>query len=233
VRWAKALSAATWPPVPRLSSRPVPRARAEQFRRVLGDAATDRLHLRVHDYTTFDGAEKLAAQMELDLGGIDDVVAPVGGWWAGRRLWEIDEVDWASAFTGLATTHMAVLRACLPRMTAEGAYTVVVGSSASWPVPGSGLVSMEQAAVLMMQQVLVAELDGSKRVFALVLGQVNTRYVEAADPDWVTADQAGAIAVAASAATTVAGREIRVGGQAQVLEALTLFQTSMPAPTAN
>ncbi len=118
-------------------------------------------------------------------------------------------------------------------MTAEGAYTVVVGSSASWPVPGSGLVSMEQAAVLMMQQVLVAELDGSKRVFALVLGQVNTRYVEAADPDWVTADQAGASAVAASAATTVAGREITVGGQAQVLEALTLFQTSMPAPTAN
>jgi len=171
--------------------------------------------------------------MELDLGGIDDVVAPVGGCWVGRRLWEIDEVDWASAFTGLATTHMAVLRACLPRMTAEGAYTVVVGSSASWPVPGSGLVSMEQAAVLMMQQVLVAELDGSKRVFALVLGQVDTRDVEAADPDWVTADPAGAIAVAASAATTVAGREIRVGGQAQVLEALTLFQTSILAATAD
>jgi NAD(P)-dependent dehydrogenase (short-subunit alcohol dehydrogenase family) len=38
------------------------KGRAEQFLRVLGDATTDRLHLRVHDCTTFDGAEKLAAQ---------------------------------------------------------------------------------------------------------------------------------------------------------------------------
>src|SRR6201996_5933198 len=154
--------------------------RAAEFRRVLGAAATSHLHLVVHDYTTFAGAEDLAAQTERRLGGGDDVAAPIGGFWAGRHLWEVDETDWQSAFVQLATTHLAVLRACLPRLNPDGAYLVVVGGSAFTPVPGSGLVSMEQAAVAMMQQVAVAELDGRPRVFGLVLGPVHPR--DAGDP---------------------------------------------------
>lgn len=88
--------------------------RLEEFRRVLGDAATARLHVVVHDYTTFAAAERLAEQMEHYLGGVDDVVAPIGGWWAGKRLWEIEEADWQIAFVDLATAHMAVLRASCP-----------------------------------------------------------------------------------------------------------------------
>ena len=197
--------------------------RAAEFRQVLGDAATEHLHLVVHDYTSFDGAEKLAAEMELRLGGIDDVVAPIGGWWAGKRTWEIDETDWHNAFVGLATAHMAVLRAFLPRMNAGGAYTLTVGASAFTPVPGSGLVSMEQAALLMMQQVVTAETAGSRRVFALVLGPVRSRVFDSGDPDWVTAAQVGAVAVAASAAESVAGQEIRIRNQAEVAAALTLL----------
>jgi 3-oxoacyl-[acyl-carrier protein] reductase len=200
------------------------RERADEFRHVLGEAATDRLHLVVHDYTAFAGAELLADEMERRPGGVDDVVAPIGGWWAGRRLWEIDEVDWQSAFVGLATAHMAVARACLPRMSARGAYTVILGASAFTPIPGSGLVSMEQAAVLMMRQVLGAEFAGERRVFALVLGPVRTRLVDAGASAWVTADQVGVVAVAASAAATVGGREIRMRDQAETDEALALFQ---------
>lgn len=202
-------------------------ARAQEFRKVLGDAATDHLHLVVHDYTTFAGAEALAAQMALSLGGVDDVVAVIGGWWAGKRLWEIDEADWQGAFVDLTTAHMAVLRACLPRMTAAGAYTLIVGDSASWPVPGSGLVSMEQSTLLMMQRVLEAELQGEQRVFALVLGPVDTRLVESGDPDGLTSDQVGAVAVAASAAATVGGREIRIHGRAEVDEALSMLQAGI------
>ncbi|GAA1931853.1 SDR family NAD(P)-dependent oxidoreductase [Streptantibioticus ferralitis] len=205
--------------------------RAEEFRRVLGDAATDRLHLVVHDYTTFAGAERLADEMERRLGGVDDVVAPIGGWWVGKRVWEIDEADWQSAFVGLATAHVAVVRAFLPRLNPRGAYTVIVGASASTPVPGSGLVSMEQAALLMMQQVLQAELAGQQRVFALVLGPVRTRLVGSDDPDWVTADQVGAVAVAASAAAAVGGREIRMRSRAEADEALALFQAAQPVGT--
>lgn len=80
-----------------------------------------------------------------------------------------------SAFVGLASTHMAVVRAALPRLDEQGAYTVVVGDSATWPVPQSGLVSMEQAALLMMQRVAAAENGAARRVFSLVLGAVNSR----------------------------------------------------------
>jgi hypothetical protein len=113
-------------------------------------------------------------------------------------------------------------------MKADGAYTLIVGASAFTPVPGSGLVSMEQAALLMMQQVLAAELQGRQRVFALVLGAVTTRL---ADSGTVAADQVGAVAVAASAAATVAGREIRLGNQAEVEEGLALLQANHPIQT--
>jgi 3-oxoacyl-[acyl-carrier protein] reductase len=203
--------------------------RADEFRRLLGDAATARLHLVVHDYATFAGAENLAATMEERLGSVDDVVAPIGGWWAGRRLWDIDETDWQNAFVQLATTHMAVLRATLPRMKAHGAYSVIVGASASTPVPASGLVSMEQAALLMMQQVLTAELAGEKRVFALVLGPVRTRAAGNGDHDWITADQVGSVAVAASA-SAIGGREIRLRSQTELVQALALLHGVQPEP---
>ena len=203
--------------------------RADEFGRLVGDTAAGRLHLVVHDYTTFGGAAELVATMEERLGGVDDVVAPIGGWWAGKPLWEISEGDWQEAFTGLTTTHMAVARAALPRLKAEGTYSLVVGASADVPVPGSGLVSMEQAALLMMQRVLAAEAAGGKRVFALVLGPVQTRAASGA-PDWITADQVGSVAVAASA-STVGGRELRLGNQAELRRALDLVDDAghMPA----
>jgi len=184
------------------------RRRADEFQRVVGTA--DRLHLVVHDYATFAGATDLAAQMTERLGGIDHVVAPVGGWWAGKRLWEIDEADWQDAFVGLATAHLALARAALPRLTAGGTYQVVVGDSATVPVPGSGLVSMEQSAVLMMRRVLAAEQD-EKQIFALVLGPVRTRVTDG-DPSWVTAGQIGQVAVAAG---RVPGQEFHLGDRAE------------------
>lgn len=203
--------------------------RTDEFQRLLGDAATSRLHLVVHDYTTFAGAEELVATMEDQLGSVDDVVAPIGGWWAGQPLWEIDESDWQDAFVQLATTHMAVARAALPRMKPDGAYSLVVGASAITPVPRSGLVSMQQAALLMMQQVLAAESGSGKRVFALVLGPVLTRAAGHGSPDQVTAGQVGAVAVAASA-SGVSGREIRLRDQAELAQALALLNGARPGP---
>jgi len=204
--------------------------RLAEFRDVLSDAATDRLHLVVHDYTTFAGAADLAEQMVTRLGGIDDVVAPIGGWWAGRTLAEIDEADWQGAFLALATTHMAVLRACLPRMSGRGAYSLVVGDSATTPVPGSGLVSIEQAALLMMQRVAAAEADGRtgrdrRRVVALVLGPVRTRQVESGDASWVSADQVGAVAAELAAGAADDDR-LLLGGRNGADEMLTRLRAS-------
>lgn len=192
---------------------------AEEFRALLGTAATGRLHLFEHDYTSFAGTEELVATMADRLGGVDDVVAPIGGWWHGKRLWEIDEADWQAAFVGLASAHMAVLRAALPRMSQQGAYSVVVGESAHVPVPGSGLVSMEQAVLSMMHQVLAAELEDTRRVFLLELGPVATRFVATPDPAQVTSAQVGAVAVAASA-SALPGRHVRLLNRAQAEDAL-------------
>ncbi|MGI3782356.1 MAG: SDR family oxidoreductase [Janthinobacterium lividum] len=181
--------------------------KAAGLRALLGTAATPRLHLVEHDYTTFAGAGSLVATMVDLLGGVDDVVAPIGGWWAGKALTAIDPADWDAAFVGLATTHLAVARAALPHLPADGAYAVVVGQSAHHPVPSSGLVSMEQAAVLMMQRVLAAEAGEQARVFALVLGPVRSR-ATAGEPGWISAVEVGAVAVALSGTPTRASAEI-------------------------
>jgi quinol monooxygenase YgiN len=90
------------------------------------------------------------------------------------------------------------------------------------------LVSMEQAALLMMRQVLQAEAAGRQRVFALVLGPVRTRLADSGDPDRVSADQVGTVAVAASAATAVGGREIRLRSRAEADQALALLRSAQP-----
>lgn len=196
--------------------------RAAEFRSALGELATDRLHLVVHDYSVAPAAERVAAQMERSLGGVDDVVAPIGGWWAGKQLWEVSDADWSGAFVGLLTAHLSVVRAFLPRMSAVGAYTVVVGESATFPVPGSGLVSMEQAALLMMQQVLAAEAGAGRRAFALVLGPVS------AQPDPPRGDEVGAVAVAASASGAPSAR-VALRDRAEVTQALQLLRVGAPA----
>lgn len=217
-------------------------ARAEEFRRALGEAASgaaaDRLHVVVHDYTTFAGAEQFAEHMVRNLGGIDAVVAAIGGWWSGKALWDIGESDWDGAFVALATAHMAVLRACLPRMGADGAYMIMVGESATTPVPGSGLVSMEQAALLMMQQVAQIEAAGRQRVFALVLGPVKTRHVATSETSdasptaaWVSADHIGAVAVAvASTPPALTGRALPLSDRAQAERTLRELEATLGAP---
>lgn len=200
-------------------------ARAEEFRQLLRGVPAQRLRLMVQDYSSFDAAAELADRVQRDFGTVDHVVAPIGGWWAGKPLWQIDESDWQRAFVGLATTHMAVVRAFLPRLTDRGAYLLIVGTSADTPVPGSGIVSMEQAALLMMRNVLAAEIGDQQRVFALILGPMTTRHTGPGDPDAVTSAQVGTVAVAASSAPACTGQEIRLRGQADVAQALATFRS--------
>lgn len=135
------------------------------------------------------------------------------------RLWNVPGEDFREQAvqlpplgrTQLATTHMGVVPAFLLSMTSRGAYTVIVGDSAHWPVPGSGLVSMQQTALLMMQRVLHAEFEGDKRAFALVLGQISLSL----DGGALTAEMVGDVAVAASASAS-GGGVIPVHNQGEV-----------------
>lgn len=195
--------------------------KSERFRDVLGDLGqSERLHFVVGDYASFTAAEDLARKVDARFGALDDVVATIGGWWAGKAIWQIDEQDWQKAFVGLATAHVAVLRAFFPSLPRSGAYTLILGGSAFTPVPGSGIVSMEQAALLMMRQVLELEAQDQSRIFALVLGPVATRMRHMVDPDWVQAKQVGEVAAALSANPAVDSREIRLRSQSDIAGAL-------------
>ena len=188
--------------------------RAEEFRRRLGAAATDHLHLMQHDYSTFAGAEELGHQMAERMGGIDAVVVPVGTWWQGRTLAEIDEGDWTTYFGDLITTHMAIARATVPRLSAEGSYTIIVGDSATWPVPGSGLVSMVQAAMLMLHRVLDAESQNGQRHYALTLGPVGD------GGGTILSADIGRVATTISAGSSSSGLIIPLHSEAEVEQAL-------------
>lgn len=177
-------------------------AGADRLAELLGeldDAERGRLHFIVSQYTSFQGAQDLAQQVVTGFGRPDDVIASIGGWWSGKALWQLDEKDWNDTFVALSTAHLAALRAFLPVLSEDGTYQLILGGSALTPVPGSGPISMEQAALRMMRAVADAELAGQRRVHALVLGPVMTRQRQHGDPDWVSADQVGQVNVALSA----------------------------------
>jgi hypothetical protein len=61
---------------------------------------------------------------------------------------------------------------------------------------------------------------------------VNTRVAESADPAWVTPEQVGAVAVAASAGA-LGSREIRLRDQGEVAGALAQLQAAQPTGAAS
>ena len=65
-----------------------------------------------------------------ETGGLDHLVAPIGGWWSEGAIGTMSGEDWRGAFVDLATSHMAVLA----RLGPDGSCVVVVGDSALHPV---------------------------------------------------------------------------------------------------
>lgn len=182
--------------------------RADEFSALIGQELGAKLTMLVHRYETFEQAEELATTIRNEFGEIHHVVASIGGWWAGKALWEISESDWNQVFVTLTTTHLAIARAFLPALSPAGSYTLILGGSAQTPVPGSGMVSMEQAALLMMRGVLSAELGHQLRVNSLVLGPVRNRLRRNSDPSWIHADSVGAVAVAISTNSSVSAQDL-------------------------
>ncbi|MDR1851221.1 MAG: SDR family oxidoreductase [Propionibacteriaceae bacterium] len=202
--------------------------RAEGFRALLEDEpGRDRLHLVVGDYLTLDGAQRLADRVVESLGEVSDAVATIGGWWAGQPLWAASAQAWETHFVSLATAHLATAQAWLPRIGAEGAYQVIGGLSAVKPVPGSGIVSMQQAALVMQSKVLAAEAGGQRRIFQHLYGPVNNRNRPYADPSWNSADDAGLLCATLSANTWVPSDTFGLSDRTQMAEVMA--QISAPA----
>ncbi|WP_394159510.1 SDR family NAD(P)-dependent oxidoreductase [Galactobacter valiniphilus] len=194
--------------------------RVDQFTGVLGEAATDKLHFVVGDYTSFDAAQELAEQIEAECGPVTDVVASIGGWWMGKNLWEISQAEWDRYFVGLTTAHVAQVRAWIPRLPEHGSYQLILGGSATQPVPGSSIINMEQAALLMMRQVLSAEAGDQRRVTAAVLGPVKTRLRHWVESEWVSADEVGLLTTGVAADPTASATDYELSTTAQMIAQL-------------
>lgn len=201
-------------------------AKQQALRNVLADepAATHaRLHLVDGPYTTFADAESMAERITTEFGEVTDVVASIGGWWQGKPLWQIEESDWQRFFVDLVTAHVATARAWVPRLPATGSYQLILGGSATQPVPGAAMINMEQAALLMMRSVLAAEVGDQRRIAAQILGPVASRSRPWVDPAWITNDEVGAISVGIAATSTVAAVDLDLHTEGQIDETLALL----------
>jgi 3-oxoacyl-[acyl-carrier protein] reductase len=136
-------------------------------------------------------------------------VALVGGWWAGNALSQISAEDWQQVFVSPATTHMALVRAFLPRL-GHGSYTTIAGFSSYTAEPRSGPVSMQGAAQLMMRRTLSKEVADGPRVNDLMLGPVITRSRPQGKRDWLNADEVGQVVAEVIADPTIDGRTVDV-----------------------
>ncbi|MBP1326331.1 3-oxoacyl-[acyl-carrier protein] reductase [Leucobacter exalbidus] len=196
-------------------------ARVAEFREVLGALAEHpNLHFVIHDYVTFDGAESLAAAVETQFGPVTDVVASIGGWWQGRPLWQVTRDEWNRYFVELTTAHFATARAWIPRLPKHGSYQLILGGSATTPVPGASIINMEQAALKMMHEVLSQEVGAERRVFAQILGPVETRQRQWVDPTWVSDAEVGRVSVAAAANSAASSAQFTLRNKEHVSRVL-------------
>lgn len=180
---------------------------AGRLRDYIDHGLRERLSVVVGDYTSIDGAAGIAQDVQGEHGPIDDVVASIGGWWEGPAVWETSPEDWQRVFTDLATAHFAVARAWVPLLAPEGSYQLIVGASGVYPIERSGIVSMQQAALLMMGDVLATEAP-EKRIFSHVLGAVSNRRRPSSRPEWVDVSDVGTLAVFVSRHPQVDSRRL-------------------------
>ncbi|MFI8794108.1 SDR family NAD(P)-dependent oxidoreductase [Streptomyces sp. NPDC055105] len=183
-------------------------ARLDELVKLIGPEHAGNLKTIVAGYGTFDDTDVLATKLVEELGHIDHVVSAVGGWWMGKALWQISEEDWQKVFVDVATTHMALARSFVPRLTEDGSYTTIAGFSAQKPYPAAGIVSIQGAAQLMMREAFSAELKGQRRINDLVLGPVINRSRPGGDPNWLTADQVGEAAVGVALTASIADEHV-------------------------
>lgn len=168
------------------SARP---GRLAELRDLIGADLATRLLLVDHPYESFEDAEALAARIADR--GVTDVVAAIGGWHQGEHVWELTEETWRRDFVSAVTTHVALARALVRALPADGTYTFITGTAAREAAATAGPVSMAGAAQLMLRQVVSAEVGGSPRASSLLLGPVVTRSRTKGKKEWLTADQAG------------------------------------------
>jgi NAD(P)-dependent dehydrogenase (short-subunit alcohol dehydrogenase family) len=166
--------------------------------RLAADVAPGRLVGIVGNAGNPNGAEAIARRVREQVGPIDVAIPSLGGWWEGGPLLSVDLATWDAVMHEMLGTHFVFARTFVPELERRprGWYLAIGGGAAFHPVPNAAIVSVAAAGQAMLTRALAQETKGrAVRVSELVVnGPVRTRDSETiAAPDWITADQVGAV----------------------------------------
>jgi 3-oxoacyl-[acyl-carrier protein] reductase len=116
----------------------------------------------VADVATPEGAQRFVAESTAALGGIDALVANVGGS-AGGWIEESTPEDWLRSFEMNLFHAVNMIRAVIPGMRARGGGSIVVIASISgWKPGGKAQYATAKAAEIQLSQSLAPELAADR-----------------------------------------------------------------------
>lgn len=110
-------------------------------------------------------------------GGLDLVVASLGGWTQGLPLTAIDLTSWNRILANNLTSHFLAIKTLVPLLIPNrGIYVHVNGFSAEQAYPNAGPVAMAAAAQKSLVTTLADEVKPlGLTVYELILGPIKTR----------------------------------------------------------
>jgi NAD(P)-dependent dehydrogenase (short-subunit alcohol dehydrogenase family) len=153
------------------------------------------LHLFRGGMDSYSAAAKAADAITSELGGVDAVVASLGGWWEGEPLTEISEQTWRSLLDANLTSHFITARTFLPMLASRPGTTYVTlnGVAAQKAVARSGPISVTGAAQQMMLRVLAEEVPAVRLHEVAILTPIITRHWDGSPtkPGWLTGAEVG------------------------------------------
>jgi NADP-dependent 3-hydroxy acid dehydrogenase YdfG len=90
---------------------------------------------------------------------IDVAIASLGGWYQGKKLYEVPNQDLEQVIQGGLLSHLYFAKVVLPifEQQNKGDYVMINGGASEFVVPHSGIISIVAAAQKMMTQVLFQE----------------------------------------------------------------------------
>lgn len=96
---------------------------------------------------------------KLTLLKIDVAVASLGGWYHGKKLFQVPNQDIEQAIQGGLLSHLYFAKAVLPIFEQQNAgdFVMINGGASEFVAPHSGIISIVAAAQKMMTQVLFQE----------------------------------------------------------------------------
>ena len=138
------------------------------------------------DVARRDDVERMVAETERELGGIDLLVANAGvGLNEPEGGWEVEPEAWWSVFEVNVLGVYLCCRAVIPRMLERGRGRIVVVASGAAYLPGSRATaySASKAAANRFGETLARQLEGRIPVFPISPGLVRTEMTEDTFPD--------------------------------------------------